>query len=118
MKENDSKDIGEGVVMKQRKIRWICIVTAVSMLMAGTVPALAGENEPYAAAVSDAGESTDIQDTYAFGDSMNDFEMIEAAGCGVVMGGGADVVKEKADFVTKELREDGIYYACRELGLL
>ena len=45
---------------------------------------------------------TDIQDTYAFGDSMNDFEMIEAAGCGVVMGGGADVVKEKADFVTKE----------------
>ena len=61
---------------------------------------------------------TDIQDTYAFGDSMNDFEMIEAAGCGVVMGGGADVVKEKADFVTKELREDGIYYACRELGLL
>ncbi len=61
---------------------------------------------------------TDIKDTYAFGDSMNDFEMIEASGCGVVMGGGADVVKEKADFVTKELREDGIYYACRELGLL
>jgi hydroxymethylpyrimidine pyrophosphatase-like HAD family hydrolase len=61
---------------------------------------------------------TDIQGTYAFGNSMNDFEMIEAAGCGVVMGGGADVVKEKADFVTKELREDGIYYACRELGLL
>ena len=61
---------------------------------------------------------TDIKDTYAFGDSMNDLEMIEAAGCGVVMGGGADTVKENADFVTKGLREDGIYYACMELGLL
>ncbi len=61
---------------------------------------------------------TDIKDTYAFGDSMNDLEMIEAAGCGVVMGGGAEAVKKKADFVTKDLREDGIYYACRELGLL
>ncbi len=61
---------------------------------------------------------TDIMDTYAFGDSMNDLEMIETAGCGVVMGGGADAVKAKADYVTKDLREDGIYYACRELGLL
>ena len=43
----------------------------------------------------------DVKDTYAFGDSANDVDMLEFAGVGVAMGDGTDVAKEHADYVTK-----------------
>ncbi len=60
----------------------------------------------------------DISDTYAFGDSINDTEMIEAAGHSIVMGNGTDELKAKAEFVTTSLHDDGIFNGCRKMGLL
>ncbi|KMY45141.1 hypothetical protein AC622_13640 [Bacillus sp. FJAT-27916] len=59
-----------------------------------------------------------MDDVYAFGDALNDMEMIQAAGCGVVMGNGVQQVKEHADFVTKSVDDDGIYYALKQLKLI
>jgi len=59
----------------------------------------------------------DIADTIAFGDSVNDLGMLQSAGFSVVMGNGADAAKEQADYVTAPLCEDGIWKACRHLGL-
>lgn len=61
---------------------------------------------------------TDIEDTVAFGDSVNDLSMLTAAGTSVVMGNGMDEVKRVADFVTKDLHSDGIRYAMKELKLI
>ena len=59
-----------------------------------------------------------VSDTVAFGDSVNDLEMLTAAGLGVVMGNGDERAKAVAGFITRSLFEDGIEYACRELGLI
>ncbi|MDO5793717.1 MAG: Cof-type HAD-IIB family hydrolase [Turicibacter sp.] len=53
----------------------------------------------------------------AFGDGHNDIEMLQLADIGVAMGNASDEVKSHADFVTKAIDEDGIYYACEKLGL-
>ncbi len=44
----------------------------------------------------------DIKDTYAAGDEQNDISMIEAAGCGIAMINGTDLVKQSADVVTAQ----------------
>ncbi|MGE6631231.1 Cof-type HAD-IIB family hydrolase [Bacillus sp. NPDC077027] len=58
-----------------------------------------------------------VEDTVAFGDGLNDREMIEFVGTGVAMGNAVDELKELADFVTKSVDEDGILYAVNKLGL-
>ncbi|MRX71656.1 Cof-type HAD-IIB family hydrolase [Bacillus lacus] len=58
------------------------------------------------------------EDIYAFGDGLNDLEMIRFAGHGVAMGNAVPALKEIADFVTKPVDEGGIEYAVKELGLL
>lgn len=58
------------------------------------------------------------QNTYAFGDSANDIEMLEFAGTGIAMGNGTDVAKEHADYVTDGLHEDGIYKALKHFALI
>lgn len=50
----------------------------------------------------------DMADTIAFGDSMNDYQMIEAAACGVVMGNGDEKLKAIADSVCESVDEDGV----------
>lgn len=51
----------------------------------------------------------------AFGDSPNDRDMIEFAGCGVVMGDGDPSLKAIADFVTLPLAECGVAHALEQL---
>lgn len=58
------------------------------------------------------------EDVIAIGDSDNDIEMLKLAGCGVAMGNGNEAVKAAADYVTKPLKEDGLYHAFMHLGLL
>ena len=60
----------------------------------------------------------DISDTFAFGDSINDREMLIMAGTGVVMGNGTDAAKEFADYVTTDLLEDGIMNALKHFELI
>lgn len=57
------------------------------------------------------------EDTIAFGDNLNDLEMIEFAGVGVAMATGLPEVIAAADLVTPGPDEDGIATAFAELGL-
>ena len=63
------------------------------------------------------GEKEDLSDTVAFGDSMNDIEVVQEAGIGVAMGNAVDALKKVADYVTAPIGEDGIYKACEHLHL-
>ncbi len=55
---------------------------------------------------------------FAFGDNYNDIEMIDYADVGVAMGNGPHDLKKIADFVTKNVEEDGVFFALQELGLI
>lgn len=55
------------------------------------------------------------EDVIAFGDGMNDLDMLEWAGCGVAMGNAPDALKEVADRVTAHVREDGVACVLEEL---
>ena len=55
----------------------------------------------------------DIRRTAAFGDSMNDLEILQEAGIGIAMGNAIDELKAHADYVTAPIGEDGVLKACR-----
>lgn len=59
-----------------------------------------------------------FEDTIAFGDSMNDYQMIEQAACGVVMGNGAEELKAIADRVCETVEEDGVIRELLRMGLI
>lgn len=59
-----------------------------------------------------------MEDVVAFGDSMNDYALLRAAGCGVAMGNACEEVKKIADYVTTDIDKDGVLHACRALRLL
>ncbi len=54
----------------------------------------------------------------AFGDGENDIPMLEIAGIGVAMGNAKQMVKDKADYVTLSVHDDGVCAALRHFGLL
>lgn len=58
------------------------------------------------------------EDTYAFGDSVNDVEMLRYAGHGIAMGNATKIAKEAADYVTDELRADGILNGLKHFALI
>ncbi|WP_173916617.1 Cof-type HAD-IIB family hydrolase [Halobacillus sp. Marseille-Q1614] len=60
----------------------------------------------------------DISNTYAFGDGLNDIEMIREVGTGVAMGNAVDATKQVSDYVTTDVDEDGLVKAIHELKLL
>ena len=59
-----------------------------------------------------------MEDTIGFGDSMNDYEMMETAGISVAMGNACEELKSVADVVCKTVKEDGVYYGFQRLGLI
>ena len=60
----------------------------------------------------------DIESAMAFGDGINDLEMLPAVGLGVAMGNGVEELKAVADFITKPIEEDGILYALETLKVI
>lgn len=58
------------------------------------------------------------EEIMAFGDAENDMDMLEYAGVGIAMGNGDERVKAVADFVTKDIDDDGIAYALQYFGLI
>lgn len=59
-----------------------------------------------------------VEDTYAIGDSVNDLDMLEFVGHGIAMGNATEPAKEAAEFVTRDLHEDGIFHAMKHYGLI
>jgi Cof subfamily protein (haloacid dehalogenase superfamily) len=57
-------------------------------------------------------------DVIAFGDGLNDIDMIQLADKGVAMGNGAPQLKKYADLVTTDIGNDGIYNGLTELGII
>jgi hypothetical protein len=58
------------------------------------------------------------EDTYAVGDSVNDLDMLTYVGHGIAMGNASSAVKEIAEYVTKDIHEDGIYHAMKHYELI
>lgn len=58
------------------------------------------------------------EDTIAFGDSMNDLEMLQAVGVGICMANGSPSLLKIADMVCPAVTEDGLYFAFEKLKLL
>lgn len=58
------------------------------------------------------------KDSVAFGDGSNDFEMIQFADQGIVMGNGIPKLKECGDYVTAAIDQDGIWHGLKHLGLI
>lgn len=58
-----------------------------------------------------------IEDTIAIGDSLNDLDILQEAGLSICMGNGADECKKTADFVTKDISDDGLAYALKHFNL-
>lgn len=59
-----------------------------------------------------------LSNTYAFGDGLNDIEMLQAVGTGVAMGNGHDKVKAIADVVAGHVNEDGLAKIMKELKII
>lgn len=59
-----------------------------------------------------------IGDSIAFGDSMNDKEVMETAGYSVCMENGCDALKQLADEVCPAVERDGLYHAFSKLALV
>ena len=60
----------------------------------------------------------DLKDTIAIGDGLNDVDMIEKCGLGIAMGQASDVLKNKADYVTENIDENGLYNAFVHYNLI
>ncbi|MBO6158901.1 MAG: HAD family hydrolase [Firmicutes bacterium] len=58
-----------------------------------------------------------VEDTYGFGDSMNDLEMINTVGFSVCMANGDPVVQSHSDYICPSVEEDGLAIAFKKLGL-
>ncbi|SFE42738.1 Cof-type HAD-IIB family hydrolase [Alteribacillus iranensis] len=59
-----------------------------------------------------------MDETVAFGDALNDIEMLQEAGIGVAMGNALEEVKKTADMVTAPVHENGVRTGLERLGLL
>ncbi|HLR61249.1 MAG TPA: Cof-type HAD-IIB family hydrolase [Lentibacillus sp.] len=57
-------------------------------------------------------------DVYAFGDGLNDIPMLKSVQNSIAMGNAADVVKQAAGSVTKDVHDDGIWHGLKMVGLL
>ena len=54
----------------------------------------------------------------SFGDGENDIDMLQKAKIGVAMGNASAIVKNHADYITKDILEDGILHALKQFELL
>lgn len=60
----------------------------------------------------------DHEDTYAVGDSVNDLDMLQFVEHGIAMGNATDPAREVAEYITTDLKDDGIYHAMKHYGLI
>lgn len=91
--------------------------------LTGDLPFTSGEIND---AAINKGEAMDLlcrrlncgrSDCVAFGDSMNDLEIIRSAGTGVAMGNAEPGVKAAADLICESCDEDGVAKELKRMGL-
>ncbi|MDH2999723.1 hydrolase [Chelonobacter oris] len=58
------------------------------------------------------------ENAVAFGDGLNDLEMLREVGFGVAMGNAHPELKAVADYVTSDIADDGLSYGLHRLGLI
>lgn len=58
------------------------------------------------------------ENTFAFGDSANDLEMLAYVAHSIAMGNGTEEVKNTAEYVTHSVDEDGILHGLKHYGLI
>ena len=58
------------------------------------------------------------ENVYVFGDSTNDLDMIRFAGHSVIMGKHDRELEPYAEFITRDLEDDGIEYAMKHYGII
>lgn len=56
--------------------------------------------------------------TYAFGDEINDLEMMEMVDYSIAMGNAIDIIKEKANYIVDDNNNDGIIQGLSKLNLI
>lgn len=59
-----------------------------------------------------------LEDAIAFGDGINDIEMLQAVGTGVAMGNGHERVKAVATHIAEHVDEDGLAKIMRQLNMI
>ncbi|MCR4634424.1 MAG: HAD-IIB family hydrolase [Erysipelotrichaceae bacterium] len=57
-----------------------------------------------------------LEDVVVFGDDLNDLGMFDKRWFSIAMGNAKPQLKEKADYVTDPVTEDGVYKACVKFG--
>lgn len=60
----------------------------------------------------------DLRNTIAIGDSNNDLVMLESAGTSIAMGNASENIKKKVDYITKDVDDDGIFYALKHFDVI
>lgn len=58
------------------------------------------------------------EDIYAIGDDFNDIEMLDFATTSIVMGHAHEEVKKYANYITKDIDNDGFYHAMKHFELI
>lgn len=58
------------------------------------------------------------ENTFAFGDSINDIEMLSYVRHGIAMGNATDVAKKSAEYVTADIWDDGILKGLKHFSLI
>ena len=58
------------------------------------------------------------ENVMVFGDGLNDLELFDYAGISIAMGNSHEKIKEKADYITKTVEEDGIFDALERFGMV
>lgn len=59
-----------------------------------------------------------FEDTWAFGDGLNDVEMLQAVGFGIAMGNAHPALQAVADYVCPNAWDDGILLGLKSTGLI
>ncbi|MCP1143880.1 Cof-type HAD-IIB family hydrolase [Lysinibacillus endophyticus] len=59
-----------------------------------------------------------IENSFAFGDGLNDIEMLQAVGTGVAMGNGHELAKKSADVIAGHVDDDGLAKIMKDLNII
>ena len=103
--------------MIKEKLEDLCIFNPHGLHHSADVTVIGADKSDALKAVADK-LKVRIENTYAFGDGMNDINMLKAAGHGIAMGNSQAPCKEAAEYVTSDINDDGIYNGLKHYKLI